>query len=130
MNGMQGWIHQSGFNLDLGQTSSSLTGFSIKFWPKLLKSDPNPSNLTDEPATELEGTLAGKEKKLEYVRTKHEDQIAAIKEQKAKKLGQIETEEAVQLEHLRKGGVSIEKILTFILAWITARDSILILKHV
>ena len=113
---MQGYIHQSGFNFDLGQTSSSLTGFSLKFRPKLSKSDPNPSNLTDELSTELEGILAGKEKKLEDVRTKHEDQIAAIKEQKAEKLGQIETKEAVQLEDLRKGGVSIEKILTFNLA--------------
>ena len=67
--------------------------------------------MTDEPATELEGSLAGKEKKLEDVRIKHEDQIAAIKEQKAEKLGQIETEEAVQLEDLRKGGVSIENVL-------------------
>ena len=80
------------------------------------KYDPNSSNLTDEPSTELEGILAGKEKKLEDVRVKHEDQIAAIKEQKAEKLGQVETEEAVQLEDLRKGGASIEKILTFNLA--------------
>ena len=51
------------------------------------------------------------------MRVKHEDQIAAIKEQKAEKLDKIEKDEAVQLEDLRKGGDSIEeKILTLVLA--------------
>ena len=64
------------------------------------------------------------------MRVKHEDQIAAIKEQKAEKLGQIETDEAVQLEDLREGGDSIEKILTSVLAVISARYSIWILSKV
>merc|ERR1711979_184709 len=38
----------------------------------------------------------------EEVRIDHEDQIVVIKEQKAEKLRQIETEEAVQLEMLRQ----------------------------
>ena len=36
------------------------------------------------------------------VRVAHEDQIVVIKEQKAERLRQIETEEAVQLEILRQ----------------------------
>ena len=36
------------------------------------------------------------------VRIAHEDQIVVIKEQKAERLRQIETEEAVQLEILRQ----------------------------
>ena len=36
------------------------------------------------------------------MRIQHEDQIMAITEQKAEKLRQIETEEAVQLEMLRQ----------------------------
>merc|ERR1711884_691907 len=46
--------------------------------------------------------LAQKEIRLEQVRIQHEDQIMAITEQKAEKLRQIETEEAVQLEMLRQ----------------------------
>ena len=66
------------------------------------KLNPNPLNLTDKPSTELEGVLAEKEMRLEAVRIEHEDQIVVIKEQKAEKLRQIETEEAVQLEILRQ----------------------------
>ena len=58
--------------------------------------------MTDKPSTELEGVLAEKEMRLEAVRIEHEDQIVVIKEQKAEKLRQIETEEAVQLEILRQ----------------------------
>ena len=40
--------------------------------------------------------------RLEAVRIEHEDQMVVIEEQKAEKLRQIETEEAVQLEILRQ----------------------------
>ena len=63
----------------------------------------NQPDLTDELSIELESILAKKERQLEKVRIEHEDQIVAIKEQKAEKLGQIEAEESAQLENLRQG---------------------------
>ena len=70
-----------------------------------LKSDP--LNLNDELFTELEGILAQKQMQMEAVRIEHEDQMVVIEEQKAERLRDIETEEAVQLEKLRQGGNSI-----------------------
>ena len=72
-----------------------------------MKQPPDLLNLNDEPFTELEGILAQKQMQMEQVRIEHEDQIVVIEEQKAERLAEIETEEAVQLEKLRQGGNSI-----------------------
>ena len=71
-----------------------------------MKQPLDPLNLNDEPFTELEGILAQKQMQMEQVRIEHEDQIVVIEEQKAERLAEIETEEAVQLEKLRQGGNS------------------------
>ena len=78
---------------------------SACLWNSLLNLDP--LNLNDAPFTELEGILAQKQMQMEAVRIYHEDQIVVIEEQKAERLADIETEEAVQLERLRQGGNSI-----------------------
>ena len=59
--------------------------------------------MNDETVTELEGILAQKQIQMETVRIEHEDQIVVIEQQKAERLADIETEEAVELEKLRQG---------------------------
>merc|ERR1711899_34525 len=49
------------------------------------------------------GILAQKQIQMETVRIEHEDQIVVIEQQKAERLADIETEEAVELEKLRRG---------------------------
>ena len=61
-----------------------------------------PLNLNDKPFTELEGILAQKQIQMETVRIEHEDQMVVIEQQKAERLADIETEEAVELEKLRQ----------------------------
>ena len=63
--------------------------------------------MNDALLTELERILAEKEIKLEAVRIRFEKKIAVIEGQKAERLEELETEEAVQLEKLRQGGNSI-----------------------
>ena len=58
--------------------------------------------MNDEPFTELEGILAQKQMQMEAVRIEHEDQMVVIEEQKAERLADIETEEAIELEKLRQ----------------------------
>ena len=82
-----------------------------------MKQTPDTLNFNDEHFTELEGILAQKQMQMEAVRIEHEDQMVVIEEQKAERLRDIETEEAVQLERLRQVGSSIESGPFLVLFW-------------
>merc|ERR1712012_174323 len=56
----------------------------------------------DQRDSELEGILAQEQMLKETARIEHEDQMVTIEEEKAERLREIETEEAVQLEMLRQ----------------------------